>query len=118
MERKIKLFLIVVFLFFTLGTLVPSTFENTQTIKKTTNLKIPKKPNKPPQNRRINYIFFEGVPIMKGDQLVNKDTLIKNGYILRKVSYLIRHYSYSEVKKEGEKLKLENTTVSPEFIGT
>lgn len=117
MERKIKLFLIVIFLFFTLGTLVPSTFENTQTIKKTTNLRIPKKPNKPPQKRRINYIFFEGVPIIKGDQLVNKDALIKNGYILRKESFLIRHYSYSEVKKEGEKLKPENTTVSPEFIG-
>ncbi len=117
MERKIKLFLIVTFIFFTLGMLVPSTIDNTQPIKKTTNLRIPKKPNKPPQKRRLNYIFFEGVPIMKGDQLVNKDALIENGYILRKDSFIIHHYSYSEVKKEGKKLKPENTTVSPEFIG-
>lgn len=117
MERKVKLFLIVIFLFFTLCMFVPSTIENTKITKKTTNLRIPKKPNKPPQMRKLNYIFFEGVPIMKGDQLVNKDSLIENGYILRKDSYLIRHCSYSEVKKEGEKLKSENTTVSPEFIG-
>ncbi len=118
MERKVKLFLIVIFLFFTLGMLLPCTFEKTQTIEKSINLRIPKNPKKPPQKRRLNYIFFEGVPIMKGDQLVNKDALIENGYILRKESFLHLHSSYSEVKKEGEKLKPENTTVSPEFIGS
>lgn len=117
MERKIKLFLIVIFMFFTLGMFVSSTIENTQSIKKATNLRVPKNPKKPPKKRRLNYIFFEGVPIMRGNQLVNKDALIKNGYILKKESFLIPHYSYSDVKKEGEKLKPENTTVSPEFIG-
>ena len=96
---------------------VPSTIERTQTIKKATNLRVPKNPKKPPKMRRLNYIFFEGVPIMRGNELVNKNALIKNGYILKKESFLIRHYSYSDVKKEGEKLKPENTTVSPEFIG-
>lgn len=117
MERKIKILLTVIFLFFTLGMLASNTIENRQIVKKVNASKITNKPNKPPVKRKMNHIFFEGVPIMKGEQLINKDDLIKNGYIFRQESFHIRHYSYLNVKEKGKKINQEDITISPKFIG-
>ncbi len=116
MERKIKIFLTVIFLFFTLSLFLHNTNESKNSIKSTTNLKIQNRPNKPPSHNIKNYsVFFVGVPIIKGDKLENKATLLKNGYILKRThpSFI---YNYEYTKNNGNKIKPENTDISHLFI--
>ena len=121
MERKIKLFLAIIFLFFSLGFFVSNSIENKKTVKSTVNFKRQNRPrpNKPPiHNIRSYSVFFEGVPIIKGDKLENKDTLLKNGYILQNKKHLSisRRYSYEYTKNNGNKIKPENTNITHLFL--
>ncbi len=120
MERKIKLFITVIFLFFLLGLFFSNSIYNNKTVKSTVNLKRQNRPrpNKPPIHNEKSYsVFFEGVPIIKGDKLENKDTLLKNGYILRiKHHSFSRFYNYQYTKNNGNKIKPENTNISLLFL--
>lgn len=120
MERKIKLFLAVIFLFFSLGLFLSNSVHNNKTVKSTVNLKRQNRPrpNKPPIHNTKSYsVFFEGVPIIKGDKIENKDTLLKNGYILEKKYHGISHrYNYEYTKNNGKKIKPENTNISHLFL--
>lgn len=120
MERKIKLFITVTFLFFLLGLFFSNFVYNNKTVKSTVNLKRQNRlrPNKPPIHNTKSYsVFFEGVPIIKGDKLENKDTLIKNGYILEiKHHGFHRRYNYEYTKNNGNKVKPENTNISLLFL--
>ena len=121
MERKIKLLLTVIFLFFSLDLFVSNSIENNKTVKSIVNLKRQNRPrpNKPPiHNIRSYSVFFEGVPIIKGYKLENKDTWLKNGYILQNKKHLgISHrYSYEYTKNNGNKIKPENTNIAHLFL--
>lgn len=120
MERKIKLFITVTFLFFLLGLFFSNSVYNNKTVKSTVNLKRQNRlrPNKPPIHNTKSYsVFFEGVPIIKGDKLENKDTLLKNGYILEiKHHGFHRRYNYEYTKNNGNKVKPENTNISLLFL--
>ncbi len=120
MERKIKLLITVIFLFFSLGLFFSNSIYTDKTVKSTVNLKKQNRPrpNKPPIHNTKRYsVFFEGVPIIKGDKLENKDTLLKNGYILGiKHHSFSRLYNYEYTKNNGNKIKPENTNISLLFL--
>lgn len=118
MERKIRTFLTAIFILFALGLFLPNMIRNKQSIKSATNLKKQNKPYKPPIHNKKRYsLFFEGVPIVKDDKLENKGTLLKNGYILANESNHLGHkYNYEYIKNNGNKIKSENTNISPLFF--
>ncbi len=96
-----------------------NSIENNKTVKSIVNLNKQNRyrPNKPPiHNIRRYSVFFEGVPIIKGDKLENKDTLLKNGYILQNHLGISPRYSYEYTKNNGNKIKPENTNITHLFL--
>ena len=114
MSNKIKSIIITLFAFILLGLLTPI-FVNKTELKSEAALKTQRKPPRPPKPIKHTHLFFEGVPIIKGNSLANKDTLLKNGYIYSTYSVLNRK-RFAQAKNFGKKFDTENKQIKIKFL--
>ena len=114
MSNKIKLVVITLFSFILLGLLTPI-FVNKTELKRDAALKTQRRPPRPPKPIKHTHLFFEGVPIIQGNNLANKDTLLKNGYIYSTNSALF-HLTFASVKNLGKKFDPKNKELRINFL--